>query len=74
MRPRARRVSAMKGFRVRLDRLMARLQPANIASARVAQKIGMSFKRKATGAEGVAIHIYYLDRLGWERRVLRVGG
>jgi RimJ/RimL family protein N-acetyltransferase len=56
----------MKGLR--LDRLMARLQPANIASARVAQKIGMSFERKASGAEGVAIHIYYLDRLGWERR------
>jgi RimJ/RimL family protein N-acetyltransferase len=55
---------------VGLDRLIARLQPANIASARVAQKIGMSFERDAIGVQGQAIRIYYLDRVGWERRAL----
>ncbi len=56
---------------VGLDRLRARLQPANIASARVAQKIGMDYEREAFGPQGVALHIYYLDRLGWKRELQR---
>ena len=56
---------------VGLDRLMARLQPANIASARVAQKIGMNYECDAIGARGQAIQIYYLDRQGWEHLVAR---
>jgi RimJ/RimL family protein N-acetyltransferase len=54
---------------VGLDRLMARLQPANIASARVAQKIGMKYEREGIGLHGVALHIYSLDHVGWKREL-----
>jgi len=57
-----------EGFeRVGLDRMIARVQPANLASSRVAEKIGMSVEREATGRHGEALHIYCLERAGWER-------
>ena len=53
-----------EGFeRVDLDRVIARLQPANMASARVAEKIGMRFEHRATGHSGEALSIYELRRL-----------
>jgi RimJ/RimL family protein N-acetyltransferase len=58
------------GFeRVRLDRMIARLQPANLASSRVAEKIGMRLERKGMGRHGEALLIYSLDRPGWERQL-----
>jgi RimJ/RimL family protein N-acetyltransferase len=49
--------------------VVARLQPANLASIRVAQKIGMSFEREASGLQCEALHIYLLDRSSWERQL-----
>lgn len=58
------------GFeRVGLGRVIARLQPANAASARVAVKTGLAFERHAAGANGEANHIYALDRADWKRRL-----
>lgn len=52
-----------EGFkRVGLDRMIARLQPANQASVRVAEKIGMRLERAGTGRHGEALLIYGLDR------------
>lgn len=59
-----------EGFeRVRLARMIARLQPANRASSRVAEKIGMRITSEATGRHGEPLHIYCLDRAVWERRL-----
>jgi [ribosomal protein S5]-alanine N-acetyltransferase len=59
-----------EGFeRLGLDRMIARLQPANLVSSRVAEKIGMSFVREGTGRHGEALRIYSLDREGWERQL-----
>jgi RimJ/RimL family protein N-acetyltransferase len=58
-----------EGFeRAGLDRLIARLQPANRASARVAETIGMRPERNGTGRHGEALLIYCLDRAAWERQ------
>jgi RimJ/RimL family protein N-acetyltransferase len=63
-----------EGFaRVGLVRMIARLQPANTASARVAEKIGMSFEREAAGRAGERLVIYALSRDAWERLVWRAG-
>jgi RimJ/RimL family protein N-acetyltransferase len=52
-----------EGFgRLGLDRIIARLQPANLASARVAGKIGMRFEGTAVGRSGEALHVYALER------------
>ncbi len=48
--------------RVGLDRMIARLQPANGASARVAEKIGMKLELETTGTSGEALHIFSLAR------------
>jgi RimJ/RimL family protein N-acetyltransferase len=59
-----------EGFdRVGLDRLIARLQPKNAASARVAEKIGMTRERKATGRQGEALYVYCLDRKDFKRQL-----
>lgn len=51
-----------EGFeRVGLERMIARLQPANPASARVAEKIGMRFARAAIGQDSEALHLYALE-------------
>jgi RimJ/RimL family protein N-acetyltransferase len=55
-----------EGFeRVGLDRIIARLQPANVASARVAEKIGMVLDRETTGRHGEQVLIYALTRDDW---------
>ena len=48
--------------RLGLERIIARLQPANLASARVAEKIGMRFEGQATGRTGEPLAIYALGR------------
>jgi hypothetical protein len=48
--------------RLGLARIVARLQPANLASERVARKIGMHLERETTGRHGESLHIYALDR------------
>jgi len=55
--------------RIGLDRIIARLQPANVASAHVAQKIGMSFHCDTTGRVGEVLRIYALDRAEWSRQL-----
>jgi RimJ/RimL family protein N-acetyltransferase len=58
--------------RLGFERIIARLQPANLASARVAEHIGMSFEREATGRTGEAQHIYTLtSRKGAKPRAER---
>jgi RimJ/RimL family protein N-acetyltransferase len=59
-----------EGFeRVGLDQMIARLQPANRASSRVAQKTGLTFEGHATGRHGELLHIFLLDRDRWERQL-----
>jgi RimJ/RimL family protein N-acetyltransferase len=59
-----------EGFeRIGLDRIVARLQPANVRSAWVAEKIGMSLEKETTGRSGEALHIYALDRSSWSRQL-----
>jgi RimJ/RimL family protein N-acetyltransferase len=51
-----------EGFgRVGLPRIIARLQMPNVASARVAEKIGMRLAREATGRHGEPLRIYLLQ-------------
>jgi ribosomal-protein-alanine N-acetyltransferase len=53
-----------EGFRrVALGRIVARVQPKNTSSARVAHKIGMHAERKSVGRHGEQIIIYSLSRL-----------
>jgi RimJ/RimL family protein N-acetyltransferase len=54
--------------RIGLDRIIARLQPANVASGHVAEKIGMSFHCDTIGRVGEVLHIYALDRAEWSRQ------
>ena len=55
-----------EGFeRVGLDRMIVRFQPANVASRRVSEKIGMHFERNTTGRSGEALSIYALERADW---------
>jgi RimJ/RimL family protein N-acetyltransferase len=57
-----------EGFeRVGLERIIVRFQPANTASRRVSEKIGMRFERETTGRSGENLCIYALDRDGWQR-------
>jgi RimJ/RimL family protein N-acetyltransferase len=41
-----------------LDRLIAVLQPDNVASRRVAEKLGMSFSAEDVGITGEPVHVY----------------
>jgi RimJ/RimL family protein N-acetyltransferase len=45
-----------------LDRLIARVQSGNSASARVAEKLEMRLGRAATGRSGEELEIYHLER------------
>jgi RimJ/RimL family protein N-acetyltransferase len=55
-----------EGFeRVGLERMIVRSQPANVASRRVCEKIGMHFERDTTGRSGEALSIYALERTDW---------
>jgi len=57
-----------EGFeRVAVDRLWARYQAANKASARVAEKIGMSPDRVTMGRHGEEMQLASLSREQWER-------
>jgi RimJ/RimL family protein N-acetyltransferase len=48
-----------EGFeRLELDRIVARYQPANTASARIMEKIGMQFERNTVDRHGNSIRIY----------------
>jgi RimJ/RimL family protein N-acetyltransferase len=63
-------VARDEGFeRIGLDQVVARLLPANGASARVAHKIGLTFDREATGRRGEPLHVLALDRDRWERNL-----
>jgi RimJ/RimL family protein N-acetyltransferase len=48
--------------RVGLERIVARIQPANRASSRVAEKIGMRLEHSATGRSGEQLLVYALER------------
>jgi len=55
-----------EGFeRVGLERMIVRVQPANAASRRVSEKIGMRFERETTGRSGEPISICALERKRW---------
>lgn len=47
--------------RLELPRIISRIQPANLASARVAEKIGMRLARPATERPGETLRIYSLS-------------
>jgi RimJ/RimL family protein N-acetyltransferase len=58
-----------EGFeRVGLDRVIARLQPANVGSARVSEKIGLCLERETKGTCDEIVSIYTLDRTDWKHR------
>jgi RimJ/RimL family protein N-acetyltransferase len=45
--------------------LVARFQPANLASGRVMTKLGMSRHGDTVGRAGEQVRVYLLDRAGW---------
>jgi RimJ/RimL family protein N-acetyltransferase len=48
-----------------LDQVIARLQAANIGSARVAEKLGMRLERETTGRHGESKLVYVLSNADW---------
>jgi len=65
----AARAILQHGFeKLRLPRLICMIDPANSASRRVAEKIGMTFERKVDGWEGDGIPflIYARSRENWQ--------
>lgn len=53
--------------RLKLDRIIARYQPANIASGRIMERLGMTHERDTTGKYGEPLRIYSLSRAAWLR-------
>ena len=53
--------------RVGLARIIGRYQPANVASGRVMERLGMTFEREAVGSHGEVVPICALDRARWLR-------
>jgi RimJ/RimL family protein N-acetyltransferase len=52
-----------EGFeRLKLDRIVSRYQPANTASGRIMEKIGMQFERNAVDRHGNSIRVYSIER------------
>jgi [ribosomal protein S5]-alanine N-acetyltransferase len=51
--------------RLRLERIVGRYRPANVASRRIMEKLGMRFERRSVGRHGDAVDIFALDRDGW---------
>lgn len=49
---------------LRAERLVARIQPANHASARVAARLGMRLHGDVAGRLGEPVRVYVLDRPG----------
>ena len=57
-----------EGFeRFGLERIIGRFQPANVASGRIMEKLGMRYERDTTGRHDEALSIYGLDRSTWLR-------
>lgn len=55
-----------EGFgRVGLTRIIGRYQPANVASGRIMETLGMSFERDAVGRHGDTVRIFVLSRERW---------
>jgi RimJ/RimL family protein N-acetyltransferase len=55
-----------EGFeRAGLERIVGRFQPANAASGRIMEKLGMRYERDATGRHDEVLSIYGLDRSAW---------
>jgi RimJ/RimL family protein N-acetyltransferase len=52
---------------LRAPSVVARLQPANRASARVAERLGMSLEFETTGAAGEPVAVYRLFAADWVR-------
>lgn len=51
-----------EGFRrLELDRIVARYQPANTASGRIMEKLGMRFERNAVDRHGNSIRVDYIE-------------
>jgi RimJ/RimL family protein N-acetyltransferase len=61
----ARAVCEEAFTRVGAPSLVARLQPANVASARVATRIGMRYERDSTGRVGERVAVYRLLASDW---------
>jgi RimJ/RimL family protein N-acetyltransferase len=59
--------------RLGLERIVGRYRPANVASGRIMEKLGMRFERSAVGRHGDAVNIYALDRGGWRAARAREG-
>jgi RimJ/RimL family protein N-acetyltransferase len=51
--------------RVGLDRIIGRHRPANQASGRIMDRLGMAFEREAIGKHGEVVRIWTLDRARW---------
>jgi RimJ/RimL family protein N-acetyltransferase len=63
-------VARDEGFeRVGLDQVIARILPVNGASLRVAQRIGLTLEREATGRHGEVLQVFGLKRDRWERQL-----
>lgn len=55
-----------EGFeRVGLERIIGRFQPANAASGRIMEKLGMRYEHDTIGRHDEALSIYGLDRSTW---------
>ena len=55
--------------RLGLARIIGRYRPANVASGRVMEKLGMRFERDAVGRRGDTVRIFALERADWLRLV-----
>jgi RimJ/RimL family protein N-acetyltransferase len=53
--------------RIGLDRIIGRHRPANVASGRIMERLGMTFEREAVGRHGEVVRIFALDRVRWLR-------
>ena len=51
--------------RVGLERIIGRFQPANTASGRIMEAIGMSFERDLVDKHGKELRIYAMNRAKW---------
>ena len=58
--------------RLALDSLLAGYHPENTASGRIMEKLGMTFDRDVTDANGWPLRVYQLSREQWERLPDRV--
>ena len=45
-----------------LERIMATIDPHNLASCRVVEKAGMRFERSETDADGFPMQVYFIER------------